>query len=343
MTSFIRKLYVAATVLLLTNMSPVYAGSQTCEECEECCSAPPCCNGRGFISADFLYWTAHQNGFSGGCIPDTINNYVYEDGFVESKIKGNSRDIKYKWDPGFRLGTGYEFGGQPWDIAAYWTHFHTHNHEGRRPNHFNWKLDYDVIDVLIGRKFSLECFAFRPFIGIRGAQIDEKVKSSSLISNNIFFNGSSSYYSSGDYSYDYYEYSDSSILNHLRAEENSKQKFRGIGPLIGIEADWNWGCGFSLYGYISVSSLYGHFHNRFNGFNSFLDGANNCEKKAYLYSCQLSTDALLGIRWEKCFCNDLRVIFQFALEQHRYFDNNHIGGYGDLCLDGFSFSGIVSF
>lgn len=340
MADCIRKLHLAIIALLFIAVGQTYVNSSTFGECEDFCSSFPSCCGRGFISADLLYWRVHQGGFACGCIPNEINNFVTSEGNVISKFRGDSKDPHFKWNSGFRIGTGYDFGSQSWDIAAYWTHFHTHIHDEHRPNQFRWKLDYEVVDVLLGYKFCIESFIFRPFIGIRAPQIDQKVKSKSLIRYHIFANaGSFSSFSRSSSE----NLTSSPISDFFLAKENNKEKFRGVGPLIGIEADWNLGCGFSLYACVSVSSLYGHFKVRFNGCNTFLKGTNTCDKKAHFHSCEFSTDAILGICWQQCFCDNMQVIFQLALEQHRYFDHNHLGSYGDLCLDGASFSGSVLF
>lgn len=350
MTYFMRKLHIAITALLLVVMGQAYGGSSRCEECEDSCSCAPPCYGRGFISADLLYWRARQDGLTCGCIPDEINNFITRDGNVLSKFRENNKDPHFRWNAGFRIATGYEFGEQSWDIAAYWTHFHTRTHDQHQHqcqsdfNRFRWKLDYEVVDVLLGRKICVECFAFRPFIGVRAVQIDQKVKSKFLIAYNTFFNTSSfSSFSSFSSSSSSGSLASSPLSDFFAGEEKNKEKFRGVGPLIGIEADWNLGCGFSLYACASLSSLYGHFKVRFNEFNTFLNGTNICDKKTHLHSCQIATDAIIGIRWQRCLCGNMQVIFQLAWEQHRYFNHNRLGVYGDLCLDGGSFSANISF
>jgi len=320
----------------------VCSDSPACGECESPCSCEPVCNGRGFISADLLYWRAHQGGFVCGCMPEDTNNFIDSSGNVISTFRGHSKDLDFRWDPGFRLGTGYEFGDQSWDAAVYWTHFHTHayNHHHHEFHKFRWKLDYDVIDVLLGYKFCAESFTFRPFIGIRTALIDQRVKANSRMIEASAID-ISSFSSSSSFSAE--SFINSSSSDFFLSEEHNKDRFRGVGPLIGIEADWKFGCGFSLYACASVSTLYGHFNLRFDGFNTFLGGTHICYKKSRIDSCQISTDLMLGIRWQQCLCNNIQLTYQFALEQHRYYDHNHLGGYGDLCLDGVSFSAGLSF
>ncbi|MDP1879542.1 MAG: Lpg1974 family pore-forming outer membrane protein [Parachlamydiaceae bacterium] len=351
---YFKMLHVAIAAIFIIVGNQTYADSASCDECgssytcaptcESSCCAPSCW-GRGFISAGILYLRPEQGGFAGGCIPHEINNYISSSGDVFGKIKGESKDPHFRWDPGFRIGTGYEFGRQSWDIAAFWTHFHSHLHENEHHDDFHWKLDFDVVDVVIGRNICFNSFNIRPFIGVRGAEINQKVKSNSSIAYKTFFtSGSSSSFSSSDYSSGSYDSSsDLAITDFFYAKENNKEKFKGVGPLLGLEAGWDLGCGFGVFACVSVSTLYGHYNIKFHGSDSFLNGSNSCYKKSHLHSCQFVTDAYLGVNWEQCFCNKWTVFFELAFEQHRYFNHNRLGDYGDLCLDGVSLSAGISF
>lgn len=347
MTFFIKKLHVAITALVLATAGQIYAGSTACGECEETCVVSSSCGCiRGFVSADLLYWRAHQEGFTCLCTPSEINNFVNEDGTVISRLSGHSKDPHFKWNPGFRIGTGYEFESQNLDVGVYWTHFHTHadgNHQSCC-NKFRWKLDYDVVDIIVGRKICLDCINIRPFIGVRVAQIDQKTKSSSfLLSNTFFETGSSSSSSSFSSSFSNSGNTAQSSEDGFVSQEKNKEKYKGVGPLIGIEADWRIGNGFSLYAIASVSSLYGHFSIDSKGESTLLNATNRFHQTSHPHSCQISTDAGIGIRWQQFFCGNREVFLQLGLEEHRYFNHNHLGGYGDLCVGGVSFAAGVSF
>ena len=49
----------------------------------------------------------------------------------------------------------------------------------------------------------------------------------------------------------------------------------------------------------------------------------------------------LELRWKTCFCKNSFLILQLGLEHHRYFNHNQFCGYGDLSLDGVSFSAAI--
>ncbi len=342
--SAFRKIHVALTTLLLTVVSQAhgeYFNSSTNGECGYSCACELAYYGKGFISADLLYWRAYEGGLD-KCFPIEAIDYVSSDGSIISRFRGKGEDPHFNWDAGFRLGTGYEF-ACGWDIAAFWTHFHSQASRHHRNEYtfgseheLRWKLDFDVVDVIGAREFDLgSCVTLSPFGGLRGARIEQKLHSNVFSRANFYLKSSSaSFYS------DLSPLSDSSS-NFTTFNSHSKQKFWGIGPLIGIEADWNLGCGLSLYANASVAFLYGHFHLRSNESDRFLEGADFCNMKQRLYACQTVLDAGLGVRWQTCFCGGI-VWLQLGLEHHSYFNQNRLGGYGDLWLDGANFSaGIV--
>jgi hypothetical protein len=341
----LKNLQVVMTALLVTATGYVNADcaqDACCPVQEDCCSAP-CWGGKGYISADLLIWKAHQDGFGCGCTPHAIDNFITSDGEVISKTNGDGRDPHFKWDPGFRLGAGYEFACQPWEVAVYWSHFHTRNRDHghhHSDNYFRWKLDYNVVDVILGRKVKNEAFTLLPFVGVRIAKIQQKVRSSSESAFNTFLDTGSFSSSSSSFSSDFSSSPDTTEFFTNRG--HTRQKFYGVGPLLGVELGWSFGCGWSAFGYAAVSSLYGHFDIRSHGFSTFLGGTTLCDEHCRQHSNQIATDFAVGIRWKQivksCYCHDVEILYQFALEQHRYYNQNRIGDYGDLCLDGFSFS-----
>lgn len=323
--SVYRKIHIVMALLLLAVVGKVQADCS--DECEKSCCCEPNCCGKGFISADLLYLNACQGGLD-DCFPVETTDYISSSGDVISRFRGRGEDPHFDWNAGFRLGTGYEF-GCGWGIAAFWTHFHSHSNRHHRNDyesgyafgndHTNrWKLHFDVVDVIGGREFDLgSCFALTPFGGLRFARIEQKVHSD-------FFNSIDSNLGSS---------SDSFTTSGTR----NRTRFCGVGPLIGVEADWNLGCNLSLYANASVAILYGHFHTHFNDSNDFYGGADYCEVKRHLCACQPVLDAGVGVRWHTCFCSSV-VWFQLGLEHHSYFNQNRFGDYGDLCLAGVNFS-----
>ena len=327
MTNLIKKIYVAITLLSVTAIGHAY-GAQTCRESVNCCN--PCettCCGQGFVSAEFLYWRAFEDGLD-ICIPQEESNFVTTDGFVTSRFVGKGRDINFKWDPAFRLGAGYAFGDNcgcdGWDVGVFWTHFHSHAHASYAcASHLNWKLDFDVVDLVAGYDHKLNCcFGIRPFLGLRLARIDQKLHISEGDSSGSF----SSFPSSS------FPFSDDELF--VSSTVKNTQDFKGVGPILGLEADWNIGCGFSFYASADVAWLYGKYKIKFTDSTEFIDAFDFCEISKHVDANVAVGDAAIGIRWEKCFCNDLRLLVQLGFEHHRYFDYNRLGDCGDLSFDG---------
>ena len=371
--NFLKNICSAIALFLLTATSSARADCDDFDSCYPCTeisfydSCDSCnfrFNGKGFFRADVLYLRAQEGGFGCGCTPELINNFVTSDGEYITVINEKFKDPNFDWNTGFRLGTGYTFTEKCWDVGVYWTHYHSRNNrhccgdsssgsgytndvtftpisgsrsysdEGSiRGNNFCWKLDYNVVDLLFGRDFRVNCFSFKPFIGVRWAKINQKVKSTSRLESRTVFGSESS----GDL------LGGSAQVQVLLGSEDNKQKFKGVGPVFGLEVNWSVGYDLSLFAGVSGSTLYGHFNQHFTGFNTFLNGTNHCDKREHANSCQFATDAIIGVRWKKCYCDNVEVTLQLALEQHRYFDHNRLGEYGDLCLDGGSFAASVSF
>lgn len=192
-----------------------------------------------------------------------------------------------------------------------------------------------MIDLIAGYNYELgSCFALRPFGGLRGARIDQKLRITEF--DDSF---SSSDFSSSDFSP--LSFSSSSAL--FTRDVHNKEKFSGLGPLIGIEAAWNVGCGFSVYASISAACLYGKFNIRVFETDLDVNAANFCQVRYHTDASLAVADAALGVRWQTCFCDNMRLILQLGLEHHRYFDYNRIGCYGDLSFDGLNLSAGIEF
>lgn len=339
----LRKIYAALTALVIAGVGPVHGDSPACAGQEVCCTPKSSC--KGFISAEVLYWRAFQDGLDCGCGDADIVDVVNADGTIRSTLVSHGKSPNFEWGPGYRIGAGYELGC--WDVGVFYTSFHSRHHKRNHHNNnvnltnlghpFRWKLNYQVVDLLIGREFNSECcFYFRPFAGLRGVQIHQKLRTHS-ISAQEGINGSSESFSSS--------FDNNAIVpftSFTTIQSHSKQRYRGIGPILGLDAEWNVGCGFSIYGSAAISILYGRFKNHAFATQVFENGSNICIDKHRNNSTQSVLDAALGIRWTQCLCN-MEIIYQVGWEHHRYFNHNHIGGYGDLSFDGANFGAAVAF
>ena len=114
------------------------------------------------------------------------------------------REPKERFEPGFRVGLNYYSPCDCWDAALNYTYFHTKaktegysnvasggsatatNFIAFRPlwesvdnsvpdfARGKWLLDLNYLDLEIGHKYYVSsCFVLRPFIGLRGARINQ--------------------------------------------------------------------------------------------------------------------------------------------------------------------------
>lgn len=261
-----------------------------------------------YFSSSFLYWRAAEEGI-GNC---GLLKTQEINGAVISSLQNKSSDPNFKWTGGYRIALGYEL-SNTWDAAAIWTHYHNHhNKHCIKTSHFCWKLDYDTIDLVLGYNWSpTSCFVVRPYFGLRGAQIDQKV--------NLFSeNGSLSQFS--------------------KTQRHNKQDYTSMGPLLGVKGNWGMACGFSVYASAACSVLYGKFHVKLQNLSQLKRGvALSCAKRR-LDGCTTVADLAFGIQYEKCCFDKTRLILSLGVEHHQYFNYNRMGSYGDLCLDGGTFS-----
>jgi hypothetical protein len=310
----LRKIQMAVATLAMAATGFLHGDydiSTSRDSCEESCAPESCCFdscGQFFLEADLLYLRAFEGGLSNAC----DNTHIIDsevNGTVISRLKGKAHDPDFKWNLGFRVGAGYEFADSSCGIGAYWTHYNSHT-----SGEHNWKVDFDVVDVLYGCEYYVSnCFALIPFGGLRYAQIDQRLHTHHIST-----------------------ITSEAGTDDIRSRGRLKEDFFGIGPLFGIEGDWDVTCGFSLYGNISIAVLYGNFHVKSNHTDEFNTGININHLRKHIQACQAVLDLGLGVRWQTCFCEDKFLVLQLGLEQHRYFNHNQFCGYGDLVLDGVS-------
>lgn len=313
MTHIFRKIHIALALLLATSSGVAYGDYRDmspCDAIESCCPCPSSCCGGGFVSLDLIYWRAFQSGID-TCIPTCESETVGSDGRTISNFKGRIRNPHFHWNPGFRLAAGYDLPCSCWDLAASWTHLYSH----ARGYGVRWNINFDVIDFVAAYDLEYDsCVSIWPFAGIRGARIHQKLHFGDCHSSTPL--------SSRD----------------LRVARNNKERFYGAGPLLGLEADWNIWCDFSLYARGSIAWLYGNYHLRLKEFDESIDSVNFRSLRKHLDGTIAACDAGLGVRWHTCFCDNMRLILQLGLEHHRYFDYNRFCSYGDLSFDGLNFS-----
>lgn len=320
MRSTFKHMYAAISTLSMVMIAQVSADCNTAGYCETTCCETEAC--KVTLTGELLYWRPElcglESAFGTTEIATTVNGDI-----VTTAVAESDKEPDFKWDAGFRIGADVAF--NCFDLELDWTHFKGKGkfHEDRQHGHYN--IDYDVIDLTLGRSFCVApCFYVKPFIGVRGARIHQKLRShletlfTAVIGDNTVF-----------------------------TDIDDKENFWGIGPQIGLDADWYLGCNFSLYGSFAVVTYYGDVKGRSHHVDTFTRTVSECHGKNKHCFNNIATDAAIGIRWETCttcFCGcEMDLMLKLGLEQHRIYDFSNLGSDGELSLDGGVFAAGVGF
>jgi hypothetical protein len=250
-------------------------------------------------------------------------------GGVESLEGAN---LPLDWDLGFRVGAGHVFSCDCWNFRAYWTHFRSQGKKSlTRPRELietqffggfinrdiadsarvGLKFDYNMFDAQLGREFCFgDCFSLRPFTGVKGGWIDQKI---STAWNNLVLIPFSLYSSTEDLTNDFW----------------------GVGPVAGVGSKW--GKNLFLFGDFEGAILWGTWENTDRYANSRGEVINTNTKNTQLAS--LSLHAFLGIGWEANF-GCARLAARLGYESQIWFCQFRIATFqqlrvhGDLTIQG---------
>lgn len=106
----------------------------------------------------------------------------------------------------------------------------------------SWKLDIDLIDLLLGREFYVsKALCLKPYVGLLNGWVDQKC----------------------DLHFLTYDFPDNPDQIQRRINVKMKNDFWGIGPKVGLNTTWKLGKGFSIFGNGGFALLDGHFDIRY--------------------------------------------------------------------------------
>jgi len=335
------KIYLSALVASLSILSAVYSddyqlGSYGCEEpsfCNEWDCTSLWSQGRFHASGDLLYWTARQQGldvFMGTGV-STV------DGDGSSVTTTSTKSLNSDWRPGFRVGLGYQLCSK-WDVSAAWTHYNGHAQcHGSGPSDVpplstsgKWKLDYNLLDVVLTSPnyCSNSCFTYHYLAGLRAASVDQKLNTTLALETILT-----------DVTTDITE-----LSSHIH--------FKGIGPEFGLGGAWHVINGFSLYGDVKTSFLFGRCKEKTTILSITTTAPITSDVTLSTpHTCQVVVDLGAGVCWDHhlCFGNyetDLHLKlgwehaqwFNFNLPAFSIFSQN-----ADFTTDGVTFSAGLDF
>ncbi len=219
----------------------------------------PCLRQGFFLTADFLYWIAHQEGL------EYATTGVAQSGSPTPVARGSAIRPNFKWKPGFRVGLGWTLPNSYWDLGATWTWYHsrakgsaTHSTaeiltnpllaslqaastgtiigvtpEALSAASASWRLCYNVVDVELGRSFfPNKHLAVRPHAGVRGAWLNQ-------------------HYSN--------QYTFVSSVNTAAVSRKLASRFNSAGFKTGVDSLWSCNRYWGIFANTSISLVSGVF------------------------------------------------------------------------------------
>ena len=151
-----------------------------------------------FITGDFIYWRVQEEGLG---FAETGSTTGFGVTGTNVSRRGSDQEPKFNWEPGFKVGAGFDFSCDDWDLYAQYTYLRTNpgtasvsreasnttdtlknkwHIKGANPitdmifASGSWKLNFNVINLELGRSLCpTDCLKIRPFIGFKGAWLDD--------------------------------------------------------------------------------------------------------------------------------------------------------------------------
>ncbi len=227
-------------------------------------SARPDVDGNGwFLTGDVFYWKAAVGG--------TEYAYSDQDPIAALPISGRVKDMDFDWDWGFRVGIGYNFLHDGWDVSAQYTWFNSSGSDSSsaglnsslvplkglarivstpaNPLHLflfcrsaksQYNFDFQSVDLDLGRNYFVSGkLSFRPYFGLKAAWIDQQQITRYTGGEPDAFNNIGP------------------GINTIHVKDDCD--FKGLGPRTGLDSKWHLGHGFSIFGNFATALVWGFY------------------------------------------------------------------------------------
>lgn len=255
-------------------------------------SARPEVDGAGaYFMIDALVWKANVGG----------SEYSYTDAssIAAYPLSGSFKDTDFGWDWGLKVGLGYNFEHDNWEADLLFTYFSSSESNSVASGATgsiiplkgaadlgsptggldyctratsSYKFVYDNIDVELARNYFVsKNLSLRPHFGLKNTWIN--------LTQTVRYTGGA--FTLG-----------STFLN------KDVSKFWGIGPAAGVNSKWHLCNGFSLFGDVSGSLLWGYYKVNHHENNSTAPTTNDIYLTANMHRFAPTAQLALGLAYD---------------------------------------------
>jgi len=302
-----------------------------------------------FISADFIYWKAYQNGleYANSAVTATPTSPA------GTLAQGDYATPKGKFQPGFKVGLGLEFEHDGWDLFAQYTWLAptSKTTSTLAPTGANglypvvgstvsdafggaapalssasaqFTMHYNVVDLEVGRNFFVSRYmTLRPHFGLKADWITQRLNVSQDFSTAQF------------------------TTTYNSEQSNHKLKTWGLGIRCGLDPVWHFSRSWGMYGEFAFSALYSRFKNK--GTDTLYTGAAQTGTSAQFANGQQSYHGVtpvlelgLGLSYMGWFYDEAYMLeVKAGWEEQVWFLNNQLvtgttSGSGNMSTQGFT-------
>ena len=291
-----------------------------------------------FITADFIWWNAVQNGTQYATTGVDTAKTTPADDLYQSVAAGKTKSVGSEWAPGFKVGIGLNLGHDGWDLLAQYTWLHARNsnsisgaasgeqglvvgqtfsaNTGITTNGvcFNaasasakWHLHFNVIDLELGRNFYVSQYlTMRPFIGLKGTWQDENLKAN---------------FQSDQFKITKADQSTSTEVDATGPfHKNHSFDTWGLGIRSGLNLGFYMSKNWSIYGKVALTNLWTHYHiqHKKDSLENKIADVVNSKVVVHIHNNNETDNTVrhiaemeLGFRWETWFMDDS---YHFAIQ-----------------------------
>lgn len=220
-----------------------------------CYADAPCCMDMAspfdfYATGSFIYWQPIQENMNLGVISDSSG--------TTDLVNGKEVGVNWKYQPGFQLGIGMDDACGQWGSYIEYTWFEAKESVKKNldinnaainllparqiPDFLNpqykygaekWTLKMNLIDWDISKRYAIcEQLSLRPFVGLRGAFIDQSIH------------------------VEYLNFTEDYLAIWPSTFTHQQSHSWGVGPRVGLYSEYNLGDGFRLYAEEEVDLLY---------------------------------------------------------------------------------------